>query len=303
MSQDTDLTQALPAPDYETAFASAFAERAKDPEARQTDGLEPSTTEPAPARSDEAPAVAAVDVSASGEAQSFDPWAGLTPEQKALLDRIQSSERSQRGRVGALTKKLNGIERERATAPSQTKSEDEGGDGANPDDADLARITEEYGDVVGPIVKRLEAIQGKIDAIDLTSTTRDEVNADAEEMTQAFATLERDHPDFMQIAQDQNFENWKSAQTPKVQALSESYDPGEVSLVLTKFKAERSAAMAMQSGQDSDQGIQEGSATDDRRQRQLEGSKAVTTRGAPAAAGVPNDFSSAFKARTAATAP
>lgn len=289
MSDSNNQQQALDAPN---AFAEAFALAAKGD--AKPDGDLPSEQEPAQAGSDEAPARAAAEGSVSGEAAAFDPWTGLTPEQKSHFERVQNSERSQRGRVGALTKKLNSLASVAPAAKPETEGESAGEQ--SPDDADLARVTEEYGDVVGPLVKRLETLQGQIDAIGKPAATKAEVDADAEEIGLALGELERDHPDYLTIGQDDNFHNWLGSQTPKVIALANSYDPVEVGLALSKFKIERSAAMAMQSDQGGEQGNQDSSATDKRR-RQLEGSQAVTTRGAPAAAGVPNDFSSAWKAR------
>lgn len=293
----------------EPGFAAAFAERGADPqrdEARQpTDGDKPSGTEP-PAEaggSEAAPAAAAAETVSSG----FDPWNGLTPEQKSHFERLANSERSNRGRVGALTKKLNGQVAQRAViTPPEREAEQHADDNepkpeaaASDLEARLQAVTDEYGDVVGPIAEVLKAVRDDIASLK-NVTSKVEVEADAKALTEAYTALEQVHPDYAALASDQNFGAWLGDQPKQVIDLANSFDPREVSLALTLFKTERSAAMATPPGQARDQGNQGGSAAD-RRARQLEGSRQVASRGAPAAAGVPDDFGSAFKAR--ATSP
>ncbi len=301
MADVLDQQQAPEAPaNGETDFSAAFLERARPAESK--DGDEPSAKEPAEARSDEAPAEAAAEGSDSGEAKAFDPWTGLTPEQKSYFERVQNSERSQRGRVGALTKKLNTIEAPRAAQAPQAKPEGEQateGDGDDVSDLDkrLQSVTDEYGDVVGPIVEALKEVRGQIDKIGKTATTKAEVDADAAEITASLGLLEKVHPDLKDHGPGSDFDKWLTEQPEKVIGLANSYDPREVSLALTLFKTERSAAIASQTGEGGDKGQQGSTATVDKRARQLEGSRAVTNRGAPVAAQVPNEFSAAWKAR------
>ena len=316
---DTTQAEAPASQGEQDGFGAAFAEGAKAREAAASephqDGGKPSDPEPAPAGSSEAPAKAAADAGTSGTADKADPWAGLTPEQmreelgklSTERDKLQQSDRSQRGRLGALTRKYNDLEKQIAAAPkaapaaaAEEGSQNDNG-GGNADD-EFAKALEDYPDVIGPLAKRMEELQAKIDKIGQPATTQSEIDKDAEEMTLAYETLEGEHPDFAEIANDPSFTAWLNEQPDKVIALANSYDPTEVSLALSKFKLQRSAALATQSGEEGEPGRQEGTATDDRRQRQLEGSRAVTNRGAPAAAQVPNDFSAAWKAGAAARA-
>ena len=316
MASIPEETRETPA-DQQDGFGAAFSERAKALTGTETeaaeDGNKPSTDEPAEeAGSEAAPAEAATEETTSGTAEEADPWAGLTPEQlrqrltesEADRVRLQASERSQRGRVGALTRKLNTIQAKGTApeaAPEKKPKEGEAGDeGGNADDrtSRLKHVADEYSDVVGPLVEEITDLRAKIDKIDSAATTREEVDADSAELAEAYGKLEKVHPDFRQY-DDSNaqFTEWLGKQTAKTQALANSYDPEEVSLVLSLFKAERSAATETPSGDGGEQGQEDGTATDDRRKRQLEGSKQVPGSGQAAAAGVPNDFSSAFKAR------
>jgi hypothetical protein len=323
MADETHQTQApseAPA-DGKDGFSAAFAERSADPAGQAAKSQEdeegkPPSSDQGPAveaGSEEAPAgkAAATEQTSSGQAKAFDPYDGMSPEQRSYWERKEASERSNRGRVGALTKKLNAVTigTPAPKAPERTEEqggqaseggEGEGGDTVSDLDKRLQAVTDEYGDVVGPVVELLKEVRTKIDTLEKGPALKAEIDADAEVLTEAYGELEKVHPDYATIAADQNFNAWLGDQPQKVIDLANSFDPREVSLVLTLFKTERSAATAPQSGQSSETGTTDGTATDDRRKRQLEGSRQVPGKGQPAVAGVPDDFSSAFKARAGA---
>ena len=311
-------------------FGAAFAERSNDPGKQasetQADGAdkEPSNKEPAEpqAGSTETPADAAASDAPADPPAKADPWEGLTPEQKSYFERLQASERSNRGRVGALTKKLHSTTAPRATdqpaapagdkAPQQDReaeqgtktegtTEGEGADKASDLDKRLQAAVDEYGDVIGPVAELLKDVRAEIAGIKATVSAV-EVENDAQQLTAAYAALEQVHPDYQALAADDNFAAWLGDQPKPVVDLANSFDPREVSLVLTLFKTERSAATAKQPGGEGEPGKEGSTATDAKRQRQLEGSRQVPGKGQPAAAGTPKDFSSAFHARAQATA-
>jgi hypothetical protein len=297
-------------------FGAAFRERAANPGGQapepQQDGAAPSDKEPAPAGSTEAPAGAGAEGTTSGtEATALDPWADLKPEQKSYFERLRDSERSQRGRVGALTRKLQGMAAPKApeTAPEEKPAkqatdtdsktgEDGKADSVSDLDKRLQAAVDEYGDVVGPIAEVLKDVRSEIAALKGTVSTV-EVEKDAQKLTEAYKALETVHPDYLAISEDQNFAAWLGDQPKQVIDLANSFDPREVSLALTLFKTERSAAIASQTGEGGDKGDKGSTATDTKRQRQLEGSRSVPSKGGTAVAQVPNDFSLAFKARVA----
>lgn len=309
-----------PAEQVEDGFGAAFAERAKEVSGTQTDGNEPSDKAPAEAGAEQAPAEEAATNATEGGAEKPDPLAELTPEQlrqryqelEAERDRLRTSERSQRGRVGALTRKLNTLTigtPAPTAAPKQKEGEEAPASTEGDLDPELQKAIDEYPDVVGPVVanqKKLEAtlaeVRGRIDQIDKVATTRDEVEADAAELSIALISLEVLHPDYAEYnPQNESFTAWLGDQPQKVVELANSYDPREVSLALTLYKTERSAALA-KSSEGGEPGKQDTSATDEKRARQMEGNRQVPNRGAPVAAGVPNEFSAAWKARANAKA-
>lgn len=293
-------------------FSEAFSERAK-PEGGENGGegasaatvtTEAATTdEAASAASDAAPSQEAADDTSGTSAPAFDPWAGMTPEQKAHFERLAASERSQRGRVGALTKKLNA---QNGTQQPPTKSEDQasqGGEGETQAATDAGGIEQklkaiadgEYADVVGPVADVIADLRKEIGELKASKTRDAEVDADAAELAEAYTVLEAAHPDYAQIGASAEFNEWVGKQPKKVVDLLNSYDPQEVSLGLTLYKAE--SKTASDTNGDAEQGNTGGAATDQKRTQQLGGLRQATTRGAPAASGVPNDFKSAFKAR------
>lgn len=293
--------------DGEQTFDEAFAAAAKSP--GQTPEDEPADTDSSvPDPADEAGSTDAPDEGAEEEdtseakpAKAFDPWENLTAEQKAHFERLAASERSQRGRVSALTRKLNTMPSTGAPAPTEDKAkepepkqgEEEQGTAQTLDER-LQAVMEDYGDVVGPIAEILKEVQSKVDGLSKAATTKDEVDADAEELTEAYKALETAHPDYQQYsAKNQDFTGWLGEQPEKVVELANSYDPREVSLVITMFKAERSIAQGTQPAE-SDEEPKGGNATDEKRKRQIEGSRQVSGRGQPAASGVPDDFEAAF---------
>lgn len=285
-------------------FAAAFAERATDREAdtREPPADEQSSAdqEPAPAGTEQAPAPAAAsDTGSESRAPAFDPFAGMTPELRAHWEKVASSERSQRGRVGALTKKLQANTQPAPAAPAKAEEQApaKDGEGASASDleARLAAVADEYGDVNGPLVEAIKGIQSDIASLK-ASPQREQMpvsDDEAEAVAKAYDTLAGDHPDYVQIAEDPAFDQWAASKPASVKALVNSFDPAEVSLALSLYKAEAGLARAAAGGT----GKPGSTASSDRRERQLEGSRDTRSRGAPAAAGVPNDFRTAFAAR------
>jgi hypothetical protein len=317
-------TQAPAEGSSEGGFSEAFAERAAPVEAEakpsETPAAEASAAtgeQPADkAGSSEAPSKEAADASSGTEAKAFDPYAGLTPEQKAHFDKLAASDRSNRGRVGALTKKLNGLaagtQAPPKAEPSSSREEGDGGAGASetgsgeetPTDIEkrLKAVTDEYGDILGPIPEVIAELRKEISTLK-ASSARSEVNTDAEAMAEAYGKLEAAHPDFRDYNENnQQFVDWFTKQSSGIQALVNSQDPAETSLALQLFKTEHGIASSAKPAADTTDAGEGGNgdtATGDRRARQLDGLTNAPNKGAPTVAGVPNDFSSAFKARQA----
>jgi hypothetical protein len=131
---------------------------------------------------------------------------------------------------------------------------------------------------VGPLAEVVDGLRKEISSLK-ASETRHEVERDAELLAVAYGRLEEAHPDYAQVAADPDFLGWLGSQPKGIQGLANSYDPHEVSLALQLFKTERGAATQASGG--AGQGGNGGTATGDRRERQLEGLRDAPSRGAP----------------------
>lgn len=246
-------------------------------------------------------AEASKEASAAQSPGSFDPWAGMSPEQRSHWERVQHSEQSQRGRVAALTRKATAAPPQAPAAEPHKQPEGNGNtskeDSVSKAEERFNRIkaqAEEYPDVIGAIPEVLSDLKAQLDEIGNAIKPMRE-SQDAQQHTQAYVELEAKHPDFRNFIGNNQFAAWVEGQPDGIQKLVNSYDPSEVSSVLTLYKLEQSATSQQSAA---DQGGGQKSATEAKRERQLDGSKAVSSRGAPAATGIPDDFGASFKART-----
>lgn len=278
--------EATPA-DGDDGFAEAFACRSAEEE-QEAEPKMPTDEEGKPA--DALPASEAAAEPAAAQNGSFDPFAGMNPEQKAHWERVQHSDQSQRGRVAALQRKVQ-TETAQPAPITVAKTEADAYDGkaktGDDLDAKMKAAAEEYPDAVGPFVEIITAMKTQI--ADLLTKVQPIADDRSEaELTAAYGVLAKAHPDFAQIAEDPKWAAWIETQPKEIQTLANSFDPEHVSSTIKLFKLEN--------GQASHKPLVD-TATEDKRKRQLDSSKDVSATGVPSASGVPNDFDAAFKAR------
>jgi len=246
------------------------------------------------------PANAPADAAAGNE--DPDPWANATPAQKAALDKMREDyERKLQGasgRASGLQRQLNALKTgtTAATAPQNTGQD---GKGDEPSDAwkvlddKIKALEEDYPEIAGVIVPLLK--QQRDELANVKGQMAPVIEADQAEVVAAQqSALEAKHPDWRNYAPGANadFDGWINAQPENVQRLAGSWDAREVGVALTLFKTEQ--AEAKRQGNQQDPAPKDKTATDARRQRQLDGGKVVGSRTAPAAAGAPDDFAGAF---------
>lgn len=267
------------APAQEEDFAAAFAERT----GREEEKPEAET----PKADEEAPAPAIGEPEDSQGSKEFDPWAGLTEAQKQHFEAIRQSESSNRGRVSALQRKINQMT---ATAPSSQVEPVERKD-SQPDRADkLKQAAEEYPDAVGPLVEAIVDLQARLEA-SMPKAPEQGAEPDEAALNKEYQALETAHPDYRQIGSDPAYASWVGSKSEQIRALANSYAASDVASVLSLYKAERSASQATPARAETD-------TTAQKRQRQLEGSRAVQQRGSPAASEpARDDFNAAFNSR------
>lgn len=321
MIDDTNEQQQAPesAPaGEETDFGSAFKERlaqGEDSSEARPEPQKPEAQAEGEGSPPAAPEVAKPAEGTSAPAPKPDPWDGLTPEQRSRVEKLQASERSQRGRVGALTKKLNATAAQPApvtigaTGDQSGQPPPQGGEGerAKPETAESLQAkleaargaAKDYPESVGPLFDLIDEVRGQIEGLKAPVAKAQE-DADAAEIAKSYEALEEAHGDYADLAADDGFLAWAGDQSDQVKALLNSWNPRDVSLVLTLYKTEQAAAQPTTTTPAPPEPVARVTTeTDARRARQLEGSRDTPSRGAPAAAGVPDDFGAAFRARMA----
>lgn len=235
----------------------------------------------------------------SGEAP--DKWAGLSDEQKALIEQLEREKEeaihrasSDANRVAALSRKLHQLQ---TAKPSGEKPQSEEPTEAQKAlDSKIKQLKEEYGDIAEPLIELIENQRKELTTVRTQLEGLSEAQQ-AQVIAVEAAALEERHPDWRNIAVSPDFNGWLQVQPENIQRLASSWDARETSVVLTLFKAERAEATGQ--GPDASEKKEEpkpkpDAATGEKRSQQLDGGRDVRSRPAPAASGPPEDFDAAF---------
>lgn len=296
-----------------TEFARLAAEKTAGTPAVETPSGEPADTEQPvnPADAADAPAQPEAAEPAAKETPAPDIWANATPEQIAERDRLaaerdkhKASDFSQRGRLGAMQRRLNAYEASKA-APRAAPAAEDGQEPASPqgaatpsgaDDAlaaEIKRVTEEYPDVAGPLVKMLEAHRAEMAALE--QRVRPVLDqGDEQEIARQYAILSERHPDYVEVARSPDFHGWLQDQPDAIRKLADSFDGRESSVVFTLFKTERDLAKGAGGAGAEPADPNPKPDLDARRREQLEGGRVVQNRAAPASEAGPEDVEGQF---------
>lgn len=282
-----------PAAGDDDGFEAAFDQRSNADEGTGEDNGKDAGQEPATEPDPNAGTPSQDGKPAQEPVDNFDPYNGLTPAQAEHFRKLEQSERSQRGRVGALTNKLNRYTAAGSQPQQQVQAPQNQSEAAAPSMeelmAEVSKAAEEYPDAVGPLKAVVEQIGQQVRSLSEQVSPMTE-REQQETLNAAYDTLAQDHPDFATISQNPQFLQWFNEQPDGIKAMAGSMDPKEVSLALTVFKAE--AGIAMPVSQEPARNDAEA-----RRGRQLDGARDISSRGAPVSSGTPNDFDAAFDSR------
>lgn len=247
--------------------------------------------------------------------QAPDPWANASPEILAERDRLQAaldaakrSDIASRGRASSLQRQLNTLQTHAGDQPAGAEKKEPSA-GQKALDDKIKQIEEDYPEIGGPIVELLKLQRAEID--ELKGKVAPVIEADQQEALAAqYQALESRHPDWKNYGNAEHpeykawlatqpatvqkdnaaYHGWLSQQPPSVQALADSWDASEAAVALTLFKTERAEAIRKAGGDPGND-----TATDARRQRQLDGGRDVRSRPGNTASGAPDDFEGAFK--------
>lgn len=307
-----DAEQKVPPPDE---FEQAFAEHAKEPPADEAAKAAPQDQDalkdddpPKDKPADAAPADPRI--KSGEEAKPADIWAAALPEQKAAWGALskkatdlEHADRSNRGRLSTLTRRLNDLEaRERDAAPAAAAPDKKAPKDDKPTDAKKTylasdgwkKFKDEYPEVAAPL-------EGMVS----------EMRADSERMSRELSTLSTDrrdraageqehvldtrHADWRDVTGAKAFGEWLQGQPAYVQDATrkngESIKDGEEAAdIVGRFKASSHFKPAATKAAGSD----EPSNLAQRRERQLKSASSVPSRGPGPASGPPEDFDAAF---------
>lgn len=237
-----------------------------------------------------------------------DPWANAPPaliaERDKLIRMYEQKVQGASGRASGLQRRLNAVLQQQPAAgatPAPSDQQQEGkpasplGDAWTALNDKITALKEDYPEIANVIVPLLEAQRDEL--ANLSGKVAPVIEADTEEaIAQEAAALEARHPDWRDYAPGKNadFEGWLGSQPENIQRLAGSWDSREVATALTLFKTERAEAVRKGQGDGAPPDPKPNTATDNRRARQLDGSKRVDSKPASAATGAPDDFTAAF---------
>lgn len=213
-----------------------------------------------------------------------DIWANASPEMIAWRDQIMGEKaameqrtRSEAGRLAAYQRRYEEAKAQLDAAQKQTTEEPE-------DDSDLTAAAEEYPDVVNPLLKRLDRQNAAIEAMMRESRSRDDIAAAERDahMAAEEAKVTAAHPGWVDLTTRDDgaggrtaapeFVAWVNQQTPEMRAKVDRNADGitsaaEATEVIAAFSAFMDRIKAASNPP-----------ADPRRQRQLNSSRAVTSR-------------------------
>lgn len=242
-----------------------------------------------------------------------DPFVNATPKQQAAwndaqtqLAKLEQSDRSQRGRLGAMQRQVNDLMAklsaagdERAPASNKTATTKQSSpEGSYLESDEYKEFEDEYPEVAGPFGKIIGSLEKRLAKYDekFSADEQAEVIAALDEQTDL---LTESHPDWQQVlaADEGVFVDWVKTQPRHVQEAAyrnatEIVDAEEAADVFSRFKAFRSESGAGDSSKTDTPANGAGNGKPrltGRRQRQLESATGARGSGPGVATGIPED--------------
>lgn len=248
-----------------------------------------------------------------------DIWANATPDQRAAFEaaqeevqRLQHAERSNRGRLSALQRQIDELNRSRGSSKAASEdaagdrtgsgkgSDDQGADGTGfLESEDWKHFQEEYPEVAGPLTTAISSLQAEVTRQnkELSAIGNDRRQNALEEQADL---LTEAHSDWRDVVADDGFEEWVALQPRHIREAAvrnaeEIVDAEEAADVVGRFKAfrdEQGAGDGSQQGQQPGAGDRQSAGSGNRqarRQRQLESASTTRSRGPGVASGIPED--------------
>lgn len=208
-----------------------------------------------------------------------DPLANLPDEAKRLVADAQAraaaaehAARSNAGRVSALQRKVDELQKSPRTDVAGGASGAPGG-GSDTDDSSFGEEFSEVADFVQRTVEKTVApLQAKLDE----QEAEKQILQEQDELNKAFGRLAQAHPDFDQIRNNPEYGSWLSSQAPGVRNLAASTDPEDAIVLCSMFKADKGVTRTPS------------------RADLLAAAEEIPSKGGSRKTGAPEDFDSAF---------
>lgn len=224
-------------------FDAAFQEKAEQSEANNQDQY-PGEVGEENANEEEKDFDDAFNEAAADPAALEEPEVDLSAElekTKAELEKLKQSERSQRGRVSALTKKL--VEQRAANEPPKVQEENTGdADSDEDEDEDWEEFNREFPEMAAIVDKRLNSVKKKVEKVsgqvERVTTTQDTLVEDKilTYKAEQFEDLRDAHRDVDEIKVSPEFAKWRVNAPAEIQAKIKSHHAADATKVLDTFK-------------------------------------------------------------------
>lgn len=230
-----------------------------------------------------------------------DPWADLPDD---VRERIKAIERerdeakhkasSDASRVAALSRKLQQLQTATPASAPEAPAE-QPTEAQKALDKKIEQLRADYGDIAEPLIELIETQKQELNSVRTVLTGLSE-ERQAQVIAQETQALEARHPDWRSVGNSEEFNSWLEIQPANIQALAQSWDARETSVVLTLFKTEHGGSTGQTAtAQEPAPKPEANAATGARRSQQLEGGRDVRSKPAPATSGPPEDFEAAFQ--------
>jgi hypothetical protein len=295
-----------PEEDFDTALAALISDQS-DPASAAADsqdgaGETGAAAEPAPSHDAATVPAAADPAPANTSTDDTDIWSKADPalreaHDKALrdatlrLEGIKGRQSAADKEIKRLREQLAGLNAQGNQGASQASQGQAGNNGSEPlSTDDLQQLREDFPEVAGPLLDKIEALSVKLTAIEAP------VGQIQQERTAAFyqgqeTLLTQKHSDWQAVVADDRFMGWVEGQPQAIkEALQRNFDAivdaQEAALVIGQFKAEV--------GFGSPSAPKPGTQVQERRERQIAAGRDASQSGPPVTTGIPDDLDAAI---------
>lgn len=234
--------------------------------------------------------------------QPIDVWADAKPEQRAAyeaaqkeLDRLKHADQSNRGRLSAMQRQLNNLQKGTAQAATSVAANVKhqqqvngflDSDGWKAFVAEYPEVAQPLNSVIGGMQEQLVRMRAELDSVGQERRVNAIVRQ--EEM------LDEQHSDWREVAATPDFLNWLEEQPVYVQEAAarngmEIMDAREAADIIGRFKATRSNGQSTANDSQKSSGTGIDRPLSGRRQRQLDSARTAPARKPSLASGIPED--------------